>query len=169
MDKRYKRNNQVYISGSSAIQLEGNYSNYKERAKKKSKRNKIYHEKSNPVYTLILFFVIITTLAISVILLKAQFAVSDSAGNIIKLQQDLAEIKKKNEQIASDIHKSINMDEVFRIATEELGMVQAGKDDIEFIQAKDVTYTIQYADLNVTKDKTKTNVGNILAFISKGW
>lgn len=169
MDRRYKKTNQAYISGNNAIQLERNYSNYKERVKKTSKRKKPIHEKSNPLYTFILFLVIIATLGISVLLLKTQFTVSDVAGDIIKMQNDLVEIKKKNAQIKSDIQQSTNMDEIYKIATKELGMVQASKKDIEYIEAKDITYTIQFAELENNMDKSPLSISNILTFISKGW
>lgn len=169
MDRRYKKIDQAYISGNNAIQLERNYSNYKERVKKTSKRKKPIHEKTNPFYTFILFLVIIATLGISVLLLKTQFTVSDVAGDIIKMQNDLVEIKKKNAQIKSEIQQSTNMDEIYEIATKELGMVQASKGDIEYIEAKDITYTIQFAELENNMDKSPLSISNILTFISKGW
>lgn len=173
MNKNINSRNEVYISGNNAVQLEGIYSNYKtEHSTKKIKKNKtkaVRHQVSNPAYTFILTSVIITTLVVTVVLLKTQFIVTDQAEKLIQLQQDLVEIKKTNDQIESDIQVSVNMEEVYRIATEELGMVQAGKDNIKYIQAKDLTYTVQYADVDVPEDEAGVNIGNILGFISKGW
>ncbi|PKM95680.1 MAG: hypothetical protein CVU84_02430 [Firmicutes bacterium HGW-Firmicutes-1] len=171
MDKRYGKNNEILISGNNAIQLERNYFKWDESEEKiqKPKKKAIRHEKSNPIYTMVLISVIVTTLVVTVILLKTQFSVSDNAERIILLQQELVEIKKTNDQIESDIHKSVNMDEIYRMATEELGMVQAGKNDIKYIQSEDISYTVQYADVDVSEDEEGANVGNILAFISKGW
>ncbi|PKM49801.1 MAG: hypothetical protein CVV02_14425 [Firmicutes bacterium HGW-Firmicutes-7] len=171
MNKRYRRNNEILISGNNAMQLERNYfkSNKEEKIILKQKKQSSRIEKSNPIYTMVLISVIVTTLVVTVILLKTQFSVSDNAERIILLQQELVEIKKTNDQIESDINKSINMDEVYKMATEELGMVQAGRDDIKYIQSKDISYTIQYADVNVLEEEEGANVGKILAFISKGW
>lgn len=170
MDKKYRNGHDIYISGSNAIQVDRNYfKQYEQETTKQKVKKCVNHEKSNPIYTLILISVIVTTLVVTIILLKTQFIVTDNAGRIIQLQQELVEIKKKNDQIESDIHKSINMDEVYRMATEELGMVQAGKEDIKYVQSKDVTYTVQYADIETPEDEGHVNVGNILAFISKGW
>jgi len=74
-----------------------------------------------------------------------------------------------NNQIESDISKSINMEEVYRIATTELGMVYPTKDNIKLINEKDATYTIQYADARVVEDEIDLSIGNILGFISEGW
>lgn len=170
MAKSYRQVNDIYISGNNAIQMNRQYlKEYEQDKVRRSKVKNATHQKSNPIYTLVLISVIVTTLVVTVILLKTQFIVADNASRIIQLQQELVEIKKKNEQIESDIHKSINMDEVYRMATEELGMVQAGKEDVKFIESKDLTYTVQYADVESVEREENANIGNILAFISKGW
>lgn len=173
MNKKNTRNRNIYISGNNAIQLEGTYSNYKT---ERNKRDKIIKQRpnravqsSNHMYTFILTSVIITTLVVTVVLLKTQFIVTDNAEKLIQLQQELVEIKKTNSQLESDIQKNVNMDEIYKIATEELGMVQASKDNVKYVEPKNSTYTVQYADVNVPKDEEGVNIGNILGFISKGW
>lgn len=167
-------NNNAYVSGNNAIQLEGKYSQYKTTREKQTKKiqkksNAENALRSNPIYSVILTGVIISTLAITVILLKTQFIVTDKAEYIIGLQQELVEINKKNDQIRSDINKNIDMDEVYRVATEELGMVQAGKNDIKYVNSDEVAYTVQYNDVEVDDMEKGVNIGNILGFISKGW
>lgn len=162
------------ISGNNAIKLEKSYTNQnagrnEESQQVNTNRRLRVAQRVNPVYTLALTLIIALTLAIAVILLKAQFVVSDNAERIIALQQNLLEIKKQNEQLESDIKKSINMEEVYKIATQELGMVQAGKGDIKYIDANDLSYTVQYTDIQVKEEKEDLNISNILGFISKGW
>ncbi|MBC7960367.1 MAG: hypothetical protein H7X94_10900 [Vallitaleaceae bacterium] len=174
MNKKNMRRSEVYISGNNAVQLEGKYSDYKtaRREKPAVKKQPVVKAKtqcSNPVYTLILTSVIIMTLVVTVVLLNTQFIVTDNAQNLITLKQELVEIRKTNGQLRSDLQKSVNMDEVYRIATEELGMVQATQENIKYVQAKDLTYTVQYADIHVPDEKAGMNIGNILGFISKGW
>lgn len=169
MAKTYRQVKNIYVSGSNAVQLESYIEQNDQEKVRRPKKKNVKHEKSNPIYTLVLISVIVTTLVVTVVLLKTQFIVADNAGRIIQLQQELVEIKKKNDQIESDIHKSINMDEVYKMATEELGMVQAGKDDVKYIESKDITYTVQYADVESLEEEENANIGNILAFISKGW
>jgi cell division protein FtsL len=169
MAKTYRQVKNIYVSGSNAVQLERYIEQNDQEKVRRPKKKNVKHEKSNPIYTLVLISVIVTTLVVTVVLLKTQFIVADNAGRIIQLQQELVEIKKKNDQIESDIHKSINMDEVYKMATEELGMVQAGKDDVKYIESKDITYTVQYADVESLEEEENANIGNILAFISKGW
>lgn len=169
MDKKYRQVKDIYVSGNNAIQMDRYYFEHNEQERvQRPKKKSLKHEKTNPIYTLVLISVIVTTLIVTVVLLKTQFIVADNAGRIIQLQQELVEIKKKNDQIESDIHKSINMDEVYKMATEELGMVQAGKEDVKYIDAKDITYTVQYADVDLPEEEN-ASIGNILAFISKGW
>lgn len=170
MNRRQKKSERVFVSGNNAIQLEHKAS--KQYAQDVSLQKQIgsqKHEKINPFYTLVLVSVIVMTLAITIVLLKTQFVVADNAGRIIELQQELVEIKKKNDQIESDIHKNIDMNEVYRMATQELGMIQAGKNDVKHIQSEQSSYTVQYAEMEGQKVEEKANSENILAFISKGW
>ncbi len=170
--KQVNRNREVYISGNNAVQLEQYVhpeKTVKTVVRKKAKTQTRRHQISNPIYTFVLISVIIATLVVTVVLLKTQFIVTDRAEQLIMLQQELVEIKKANSQIESDIKKSVNMDEVYRIATQELGMVQAGKDNIKYVQAKELTYTVQYADVTVSNEADEMNIGHILGFISKGW
>jgi len=170
---RYNNNN-IYITGSNAVKLdERHYTNKSQERTLKNNRNirskKAIKKESNIFYTLIFTMVIMTTFAVAILLLKTQFTVAEHSSEIIELKRQLMDIKKVNNQIESDISKSINMEEVYRIATTELGMVYPTKDNIKLINEKDATYTIQYADARVVEDEIDLSIGNILGFISEGW
>ncbi len=167
-EKRY-----AYVAGSAAEQLEGNYSNFKSNrmhvVENKKQKTAIRQNQSNPVYSIVLTMVIVMTLAIAVILLKTQFVVTDRGETIIALKQELVDLNKKNDQLKSDINQSINMDNVYRVATQKLGMVQAGKNDIIYIDQETQSYTIQYAKVAQETADTGISLGSFLGFISQGW
>lgn len=175
LSRKYKNSNNIYVVGNNAVKLEGNYSAFKEtraqrensmRTKTTQRRN---YKQSNARYTLVLIFVIMATLAVVMLLLKTQFIVSDNSARIISLQQQLVDINKSNAQIETEIKKSIDMNEVYTIATEELGMIQPTQQDIRYIENDDTTYTVQYADGKVIEEDEGISIGNVLGFISKGW
>ena len=173
MDKRIKRNQSAYILGSNAVQLEGNYSNYKrERVNRKAhieEQKAVILESHSKAQTFILVLVILATLGVAIFLLKTQFIVMENSKNLIHLKNELVETKNHNDQLKSEIQKNMNLDEVYRIATEELGMVQAGKDNVRYISLNENSYTTQYGKVAVSQKNSGVNIGNILAFISQGW
>lgn len=124
--------------------------------------------KINSLCTFILAFVIIATLGVCVVYLKAEYAVTSNSEQIMSLKNQLSEVNKQNQQLEDEIASSVNLDEVYRIATQELGMVLPSKEEVFYIGADDITYTKKYAD--ITKPESESvSVGNVLGFISKGW
>ena len=178
MSKTYQSRNVNYISGNNAMKLAGNYSAYKEEklnnhrqvttnnsvrkgAKKKSATGSY-------LYTIVFIFVIMATLAVAVLLLKAKFIVDDNSAKAIELQQQLLDIKKENTRIESKINESINIEEVYAIATNELGMIQPSNEHIKYVKAEDISYTVQYADITV-EETEDISIGSVLGIITKDW
>jgi septation ring formation regulator EzrA len=75
------------------------------------------------------------------------------------------QIKNSNELLATEINQSIDMNEVYAIATSELGMIQPTKDHIQYIETSQSSYTAQYDAINVPIDETEVTIGNVLGFI----
>lgn len=162
----------AYVSGNNAIKMERQVIQHRVVHNEPTTRPVVRtrpRRRSNPMVSFVLVLALVVTLATTVVLLKTQFMVTDNAEQIISLKKQLSELQKVNEQLESDIQKGINMDEVYRIATEELGMVQAGQENIQYIESQDLAYTVQYGEIGVTEQTSDVNLGNILGFISKGW
>jgi hypothetical protein len=75
------------------------------------------------------------------------------------------QIKKSNELLTTEINQSINMNEVYEIATNQLGMIQPTMTHIEYIETTDSSYTVQYDAINVPVEETEVTIGNVLGFI----
>ena len=167
-------NNQKYMYGSSAENIVEPYHNKVVRKKvvKKHIRKKkvdICKSRTNFIYTSMLAVVIVITLATLVTLIKVQFIVSDQSGDIIKLQHDLAKIKRENLKIESDIERNIDMNEVYDMATNKLGMIQPNVDNIRYISTDITPYTVQYSSISGDENDKGLDVGDFLGFISEGW
>ena len=156
-----------YVSGTSAVKLQGNYSVYKQEKLTHSKKEAV-KSSGNTLYTIVFLFVIMATLAVSVLLLKAKFIVDDNSERAIELQQQLLDIKRENSRIQSKIDESIDIQQVYITATEELGMIQPTAEQIRYIQTEEVSYTVQYADIT-KEEKSEINIGNVLGIITKDW
>ena len=176
----------MYVHGNNAVQLDHNYTTYKtsrehsdtdplkEHRTTSLTRNQVnrkrrIRQKSSPVYTTTLALVIIATLFITVLLLKTQFTVAENSSKIIALRQELANVKKINGQLESDISKNVKMDEVYDIAVNEFGMVYPNDEEVNTIQGDYSTYTVQYADVHVPDESDGITIGSVLGFISEGW
>lgn len=166
-------NREVYINGNNAIKIEGNYAKYKsqrssveDEENNMSKRmSKKHMGGSNRAYTIALVFAIIVMLGTSMLLVKSQFAVTAASEEVIDLQKELVQLKKSNELLTSDINHSINMNEVYEIATTQLGMIQPTRDHVAYVSTSDHSYTIQFDAINVPYEETEVTLGNVLGFI----
>jgi len=161
----------AYVSGSNALELEGNYAKYKKQRVHETKENNAKSHtssrkvKTNMSYTIVLVFAIIATLVVTMMLLRTQFAVTEASEHVIDIQKELVQIKKSNELLATEINQSIDMNNVYEIATTELGMIQPTKDHIQYIATSESSYTVQYDAINVPVDQTDVTIGNVLGFI----
>ncbi|NDL66138.1 septum formation initiator family protein [Anaerotalea alkaliphila] len=124
--------------------------------------------KANNLYTFLLAFVIIATLLVCVVLLKTQLAVTALNSDILRLKREIANMNEQNQQLVEEIATAVDLEEIYRAATEEMGMVLPDKGQVFYIQQDDITYTKKYADITMPQNGAPT-VANVLGFISKGW
>lgn len=67
---------------------------------------------------------------------------------IVSLTKELSAIKENNEQKQLEIDTSINYDYIYKVATEELGMVHAGKEQVVEYKSGESEYVIQYKNIS---------------------
>lgn len=66
---------------------------------------------------------------------------------INSLQSELEDLKNANDQRQLAIDTSINYEYIYRVATEELGMVYANPDQIVNYESGESSYVIQFSDV----------------------
>ena len=101
-------------------------------------------------------------------MLKAQFTVAATSEEVIKHKNELTEVRRENAHLESIIHENLDLVEVKRIAMEDYGMVFPTSDEVIVINPRPSSYTIQYATIEAPVVE-KTSIGNVLAFITRGW
>jgi len=66
---------------------------------------------------------------------------------IKKLEQDLETLKSENDALETRINTYIDLDYVYKVATEELGMVYANKDQVLMYNKTESEYVRQDEDI----------------------
>lgn len=108
------------------------------------------HAKQSTVdlpYVIIMGIAGIVALLICINYLRVQSSVTTSLKNIEAYESRLEALKTENDALESNINTSINMDHIYTVATQELGMVYAHKDQIINYDRTESEYVRQYGDI----------------------
>ncbi len=98
-------------------------------------------------YLMLLVVAACCTLYICVNYLHQQSEINTRLDNIKTLEQDIETLKSENDALETRINTSIDLDYVYRVATEELGMVYAGKDQVLLYNKTESEYVRQNEDI----------------------
>ncbi len=101
----------------------------------------------NPGYVLFLAVAMTVMVAVSGLYLKLQSELTTRIKHVASLKSEVLELKGKNDAEQKRIDTSINLDEIRRKATEELGMVYPSKNQIMFFDVDSNDYMNQYQDI----------------------
>jgi len=98
-------------------------------------------------------YVIMLTLAAACVLyicvgyLQTQSDMTGRIYQIEKLEKELEYLKSENDALATRINTSVDLDHVYKIATEELGMVYANRNQVLLYDNTESEYVRQYEDI----------------------
>lgn len=96
---------------------------------------------------LILTIAIMATVYVCVDYLKLQADVNRMDNEIVTLQQTLDTKTKNNDAVYEMVNKSYDLDYVYHVAVEELGMVYPNKNKVITFKSSDDDYVRQYEDI----------------------
>ncbi|MBE5959406.1 MAG: cell division protein FtsL [Lachnospiraceae bacterium] len=130
-----RREERVYIDGE-RVRLSRREMMYRERALK-----------MNAPYVLFLAFVSAFCLAMAVVYLGVQSDIKTARRDITELKNNINTVTAKNEAIDYSINTYISSEHVIKVATKELGMVEADSEHVVFYNNTDSEYTVQYKDI----------------------
>lgn len=122
----------------------------------------------NPACTLGMMLLLFLMLLICVMMLKAQFTVASTSEQVIELKKELTAIRRENAHLESIIHEELDLIEIKRIAMEEYGMVFPSSTEVIMIKPDATSYTVQHRTIRPQMPE-RASIGNILAFITRGW
>lgn len=162
---QHKTNNRIvkstYISGSAAPKLqpvptivpeierrqrdEAKEQRRREQLKRQQRINSVSHK--NLLYTLTVTGIVMVIFLVCWQYLHLQAEVKAASTEVSKLQSQLNELKLENDEMQVNIDANIDYDNIYRIATEELGMVFPKKNQVINYDAGISEYVKQYDDI----------------------
>ncbi|MGL5433826.1 MAG: septum formation initiator family protein [Lachnospiraceae bacterium] len=98
-------------------------------------------------YVIMLTIAAMCALYICVTYLHMQSTTTARIYHIEKLERELEQQKSENDALASRINTSIDLDYVYKVATEELGMVYANRNQVLLYDKTESEYVRQYEDI----------------------
>lgn len=98
-------------------------------------------------YAIVLCIAAICMLYICISYLQVHASISTRIQNIEQLELRLETLKSENDAMATRINTSIDLDYVYEVATQELGMVYANKEQVRLYDKTESEYVRQYEDI----------------------
>lgn len=141
-----------YINGSAARQLEAVPARERQEEKKRelsqsARRNR---EKASRMSLGYVLFLAAATMAVVVVCfnyLKLHADISDTNSNITKLTSSVDTMTAQNDALDYSINSYTDVNYIIKTAVEELGMVQASKDQISYYKSTESEYMKQFTDI----------------------
>lgn len=98
-------------------------------------------------YVIMLTIAAVITLCLCVNYLHLQSSITASIHEIETREVQLEKLKTENDALDMNINTSVDLDHVYKVATEELGMVYANKDQILHYDKTESEYVRQNEDI----------------------
>ena len=98
-------------------------------------------------YVVLLTIASMFTLNLCVSYLQVQSSITARMHNIERLESQLEKLKAENDALETNINTSIDLNKIYEIATKELGMVYAKKDQVLLYDKTESEYVRQYEDI----------------------
>ncbi len=98
-------------------------------------------------YVIMLTIAAVITLCLCVNYLHLQSSITASIHEIETREVQLEKLKTENDALEMNINTSVDLDHVYKVATEELGMVYANKDQILHYDKTESEYVRQNEDI----------------------
>ena len=98
-------------------------------------------------YVIMLTIAAVCTLCLCVNYLHLQSSITTRIHTIESLESELETLKTENDALQTNINTSVDLDHVYKVATEELGMVYANKNQILQYDKTESEYVRQNEDI----------------------
>ncbi len=94
----------------------------------------------------------VVTLYVCVGYLGVQSDITNNSKKIASLESQLNSLKDENDAALGRLSTTIDLEQIYKVAVEELGMVYAGKEQVRLYNSTESDYVIQYKDIpNIEK------------------
>lgn len=149
------REDRIYIDGNTARKLQTVPDNRKRKQKDEIKRQQVRRRvKSSPMNLGYIFFMMIAMLVVCVVLIgyvELQADITNKINHISQLESQLNDLKLDNDETYTKIMSSVDLEEVKRIAINELGMKYAKDGQVITYSGEGSDYVRQYKEIPSSK------------------
>lgn len=155
-EKRNTYHTREYVEGNTVRKLRPNQAPAREEKEGRKVRRKVdYTVRRNQEKALQMdlpFLVMLTvaaicTLYVCVAYLQVQSSITSRIHNIETYEKELELLKSENDALETSINTYVDLDYVYQVATEELGMVYANKNQVIMYNKTESEYVRQYDDI----------------------
>lgn len=98
-------------------------------------------------YVIVLTIAAVCALYLCVSYLQLQSSITARLNHIEALEEEIEKKKSDNDALETRINTSVDLDYVYKVATEELGMVYANKNQVRLYNKTESEYVRQYEDI----------------------
>ena len=98
-------------------------------------------------YVIVLTIASLCTLYLCVNYLHLQSSITGRMHHIEQMEAQLEQLKSENDALETSINASVDLNEIYRIATEELGMVYASRGQVLLFDKSESGYVRQYEEI----------------------
>ncbi len=103
-------------------------------------------------YTIVLALMVLAVVVSCVIMLSVQTSVESKEKRIESLQEELQDIQADNDAFENKLDSMYSLEDIYTIATGELGMVYSENGQIRYYENEQGDYVKQYSDVPETAD-----------------
>lgn len=150
--KNNMKKQNVYVYGNTARRLEALPEMEPKRTEQRVPKNAIRKNREkarhmNPAYVMFLSVACVVTFVVCFRYIQLRSEITGRIENISTLETQLSDLKMENDAEYSRVTNSVDLEEIKRIAMEELGMVYADEDQVVMYEDKEAEYFRQYEDV----------------------
>ena len=176
--QKYQQANAYYSHGSEAYEIEREY-DPSEKAVKRKKTTKrqqsvktklAMQRRANRLNSIKIVMVLAVFFCGTLAFMWSSALVTEQRVETQKYKDKLNELKNENALLAADVSEQMDLENVKKIATEKLGMVEPQPYQIKYIDVPEQSYTIHYEDDNkntVQQESENTLVRTIVGLFKK--
>ena len=141
-----------YVSGTAARKLEPERRQERPReprreASSQSRTVTVRRNQEKALQMDLPYVIVLTIAAVCTLYLQLQSSIAARLNHIEALEASIEKKKADNDALETRINTSIDLDNIYKIATEELGMVYANKDQVRMYNKTESEYVRQYEDI----------------------
>ncbi len=146
---------QAYIHGTAVRKMEEHALPQEKKTGQEKRRKVNYQVRRNQQkalridlpYLIMLVAASCCTLFICINYLQVQTTMTRRMDRIKSLEKQLDSLRAENDTLQTRINTSVDLDHVYKVATEELGMVYAGKSQVRMYHQTESEFVRQYEDI----------------------